>query len=70
MRKLPPQYLIAALIIAAVAAARPAAYPWFCTSGCMRTSGMQSRCALMPRPVTRIPSRFFGSSARKGTLAL
>ena len=47
-----------------MAAASPAAYPWFCTSGCIRSTGIASRAALMPRPTT---SRF---SVLDGRMAL
>jgi hypothetical protein len=35
----------------------------------MRMSGMASRWALTPRPVTTMPSKPFGSIALKGTNA-
>jgi len=51
---------------AAMAAAMPAAYPWFWMSACIRMTGTASRCALIPSPTTRIPSSPFGKSVRYG----
>ena len=48
----------------------PAAKPWFCTSGCMRRIGIASRCALMPSPITRSPSVFFGRMHPYGRLTV
>ena len=49
---------------AAIAAAQPAAYPTFCTSGCIRTGGRASRRTLSPMPITSMPLKSLGSRQR------
>ena len=48
------------------AAATPAAYPWLCMSRCILTMAAASLYILMPRPVTKMPSKPLGNKQRYG----